>query len=136
MEQDIDVPAAEAVEEEQITLKEYWNHVGELLKYFFKYFGIAIKETFVRGWSGAMLWARKHRLVNEIDEDGNIIDYEEDEDLLEDEFDDEEPVTETASQQSDEPDKKPGFTFDFDDESIGTDTFGEQNVPYAECTVP
>lgn len=64
--------------EEEITLKEYWSHVGELLKYFFKYFGIAVAETFKAPLKGLVKFLVKHGLLIPLDEDGNVIEEEED----------------------------------------------------------
>lgn len=62
--------------EEEITLKEYWSHVGELLKYFFKYFGIAIAQTFKAFGRGIIKLLVKAGLLQRLDEDGNVIEEE------------------------------------------------------------
>lgn len=65
---------------EYVSLKEYWGHVWELLKYFVKYFGIAVAETAKRMWAGFLRWAQRNRLLKAIDENGNVIEEEEDDD--------------------------------------------------------
>lgn len=71
-----------AAEEERLSLKEYWGHVWELMKYFFKYFGIAIAETAKRFWSWFLRFAQKNRLIKAVDEDGNTIEFEDDDDEI------------------------------------------------------
>lgn len=66
--------------ESEISLKEYWAHVWELLKYLLKYSGIAIAQTFISIPKWIVNVCIKHNLIERADENEEATDYDEEED--------------------------------------------------------
>ena len=74
--------------ESEITLKEYWAHVGELLKYLVKYFGIAVADTFNSVWRGIIKLGVKTHLLIPVDDADDDFEEELEEEMNDDVLDD------------------------------------------------